>query len=78
MAQEDDPNDQTGDLFEPPSDSKKSLVEPPSESVYADMGEEELSYVGEIQLPNPVPVELVVEVQGWDYYFTLTRRSKAQ
>lgn len=49
---------------------------PPSESVYVDMGVEELFYIGEVQLPRPIPVELVVEVDGWDYVYTLTSRHK--
>ena len=61
------------DLFTPPS----AEAEPPSESVYADNGEEELAYIGEVQMPKPVPTELVVEVQGWDYYYKLDRRSKS-
>lgn len=50
---------------------------PPSESVYIDMGADELFYVGEVQLPRPTPVELVVEIDGWDYVYKLDRRAKS-
>lgn len=72
-----DPNDiSTKDLFEEPARAPEHVV-PPSEAVYADMGGPELFYIGEVQLPRPMPVELVIEVDGWDYYFKLDRREKA-
>jgi hypothetical protein len=69
------------DLFadgaEVPVDLPVKHTVPPSESVYVDIGVDELFYVGEIQLPRPTPVELVVEIDGWDYVYKLDRRSKA-
>ena len=61
------------DLF---SEPKKEL--PPSQGVYCDMGQEELFHIGEVQMPSPMPVELVVEVGGWDYIYSLTDRRKSQ
>lgn len=49
---------------------------PPSESVYCDIGTDELHYIGEVQVPRPVPVELIVTIDGWDYVYKLDRRIK--
>lgn len=73
-------DDRTPDLFdpiaEPPSEPQHQI--PPSESVFCDMGEEALVHIGEVQLPRPMPVELVIEVDGWDYFFKLDRRQRSQ
>lgn len=60
---------------QPPVDEEHKA--PPSESVFIDMGADELFYVGEVQLPRPTPVELVVEIDGWDYVYKLDRRAKS-
>lgn len=70
-------DDRTPDLFaESPSEPQHQI--PPSESVFCDMGEEALSHIGEVQLPRPTPVELIIEVDGWDYIYKLDRRQRSQ
>lgn len=64
----------SGDLFAPP---ERRAEDVPSDSVYCDIGMEELFYIGEVQLPKPLPTELVIEIQGWDYIFKLDHRVKA-
>lgn len=70
------------DLFSSPevevASSPKEHKVPPSESVYIDLGLAELAYIGEVQLPRPLPVELVIEVDGWDYVYKLDRRAKSE
>lgn len=74
-----DPTDQTtGDLFEEPPVQEVPHQIPPSESVFCDMGEEALTHIGEIQMPRPTPVEIVVEIDGWDYIYKLSERRKQQ
>lgn len=66
-------NPQTPDLFSP----DRRAEDQPSEGVYVDLGAEELFWVGEVQLPKPLPVELVVEINGWDYVYKLDHRVKS-
>lgn len=61
------------DLFSP----DRRQDDQPSEGVYVDVGAEELFWVGEVQLPRPLPTELVVEINGWDYIFRLDHRVKS-
>lgn len=65
----------TGDLFEPPSKPEHEV--PASQGVYCDMGLDELFYIGEVQMPRPMPTELVIEIDGWDYYFKLDARQRS-
>lgn len=69
-----DDSPQHPDLFSP----APSEQEIPSEGVYVDTGGELLEPIGEIQLPRPIPVELVVEVDGWDYTYKLSKREKSR
>lgn len=61
------------DLLHPVKDS----AEAPSESVFADVGGEQLAHIGELQIPRPLPVEILIEVDGFDYYYKLDRREKS-
>lgn len=61
----------SGDLFEP----EKPSQEAPSNGVFAENGKE-FAYIGEVILPSPVPVEIMVEVNGWNYVYKLDRREK--
>lgn len=72
---------QEKDLFrtsdiQPDSSAEHQI--PPSESVYVDLGGDELEHIGEIQIPRPTPVELIVEIDGWDYVYKLDRRAKSE
>lgn len=69
-----DSSSATPDLFSP----DRRAEDQPSEGVYVDVGAQELLYVGEIQLPKPIPCELIVEIQGFDYIFKLDRRTKSE
>lgn len=71
------------DLFEiPPHDhpvvEPETHTVPPSESVFVDLGGETLEYIGEVQIPRPVPPEVVIEIDGWDYVYKLDRRAKSE
>lgn len=76
-----DSNDTTTrDLFEltePASSPEAEHIIPPSEGVFIDNGDE-LVHIGEVQIPRPMPVELIVEIDGFDYYFKLSERRKSQ
>lgn len=63
------------DLFDPPPERRSD--DQPSEDVFCDMGTEELFYIGTVQMPKPMPVEIVIEIQGWDYHFKLDHRVKS-
>ncbi len=63
-------DDVTGDLFQEPA----KVEEEPSHGVYVDNGKGQLEGVGEIILPMPLPVELVVTIGGYNYFFKLDRR----
>lgn len=68
------PDTESEDLFNP---RQRRSDDQPSEGVYADVGQEELKYIGEIQLPSPMPVEIIVQIGGFDYIFKLSERVKS-
>lgn len=75
-------NPQEKDLFEQQvGEDRAQAAEhsvPPSESVFVDLGGETLDYVGEVQMPRPLPPEVVIEIDGWDYVYKLDRRAKSE
>lgn len=67
----------SSDLFHPTQDEPAVSEDLPSESVFADVGGAELAHIGELQIPRPIPVELIVEIDGFDYIYKLDRREKS-
>lgn len=63
------------DLLHPVQDQPSG--EPSSDSVFCDNHAGQLDHIGEVQLPRPIPVEIVIEVDGFDYTYKLDRREKS-